>query len=151
VTLRELDEETASLLSATSPTWAAAVPSWQESMRAGRSTVLVTLLDGAPVGVAQLLHADIPEVRNVGVLEEHRGRGIGTALVREAEHRALPAGRLRLGVGLDNPQARRLYERLGYRAVGDPVTTTYEYVDADGVRRTATETDQMMEKALTSP
>jgi RimJ/RimL family protein N-acetyltransferase len=45
-----------------------------------------------------------------------RGRGIGTALIRAAEDsaRQLGHGRLSLGVGVDNPQARRLYERLGF-------------------------------------
>jgi ribosomal protein S18 acetylase RimI-like enzyme len=118
-------------------------------MEAGRSTLLVALLDGAAVGVAELLHDELPEVRNVGVLEAHRGRGIGTALMAEAERRALPAGRVRLGVGLENPAARRLYERLGYRATGEQTTTTYDFVDADGVTRSATETVEWMVKELT--
>lgn len=146
-----LDDATARLLTATNPTWAAAVPAWQESLRTGRSTLLVALRDDAPVGVAQLVHREIPEVCNVGVPEEHRGQGVGTALMREAERRAQPAGRLQLGVGVDNPRARRLYERLGYRLLGEQVTATYEYVDAGGVRRRATETDEMMEKDLTAP
>lgn len=145
-----LDEETATLL-ATYPTWAAALPAWRRSMDEGRSTLLVALLDDAAVGIAQLLHLEVPEVRNVGVLESVRGRGIGTALMREAERRALPAGRLRLGVGLDNPAAHRLYERLGYRPTGEVDTTTYDYVDADGITHSATETDEEMEKDLTRP
>lgn len=145
-----LDEETATLL-ATSPTWAAALPAWRLSMDEGRSTLLVALLDDAAVGVAQLVHEEVPEVRNVGVLESVRGRGIGTALMTEAERRAIPAGRLRLGVGLDNPSARRLYERLGYRPTGEVETTTYDYVDADGITHSATETDEEMEKDLTQP
>lgn len=145
-----LDERTARLLIAENPTWAAAVPAWQENMHSGRSTLLVALRGNTPIGVAQLVHREIPEVRNVGVTEEHRGRGVGTALMGEAERRAQPAGRLRLGVGVDNPRAHRLYERLGYRLLVEQVTTTYEYVDADGTRRSATETDEMMEKDLTT-
>ena len=143
-----LDERTTQLLAAALPTWAAAVPAWQGSMAAGRSTVIVALREDAPVGVAQLLHGEVPEICNVGVVESERGQGIGVALMHEAERRAHPAGRLRLGVGVDNPRARRLYERLGYRLLGEQVTTTYGYVDADGVRRSATETDQWMEKTL---
>lgn len=146
-----LDNATARLLTAANPTWAAAVPVWQESMHTGRSTLLVALHDDAPVGVAQLVHRMPPEICNVGVPEEQRGQGIGTALMREAERRAQPAGRLQLGVGVDNSRARRLYERLGYRLLGEQVTTTYEYVDAGGVRYSATETDEMMEKDLTEP
>ena len=146
-----LENDVAARLTAGTPTWAAAVPAWQESMRSGRSTLLVALRDGEAVGVAQLVHHKIPEICNVGVPEAHRGQGIGTALMSEAEDRARPAGRLRLSVGIDNPAARRLYERLGYRPLGEQITTTYEYVDADGVRRTATETDEIMEKDLGSP
>lgn len=145
-----LDDATALLLTAANSAWAAAVPVWQESMRTGRSTLLVALRDDAPVGVAQLVHREPPEICNVGVPEKQRGQGIGTALMREAERQAQPAGRLQLGVGVDNPRARRLYERLGYRLLGEQVTTTYEYVDAGGVRRSATETDEIMEKDLTT-
>jgi len=91
----------------------------------------------------------VPEVCNVGMLEAHRGRGIGTALMAEAERRAAPADRLRLGVGIDDPAARRLFERLGYRPTGEVETTTYDYVDADGITRSATETDGWLEKGLT--
>jgi RimJ/RimL family protein N-acetyltransferase len=52
-------------------------------------------------------------------------------------------------VGLENPAARRLYERLGYRATGEQTTTTYDFVDADGVTRSATETVEWMVKELT--
>ncbi|AXK47318.1 GNAT family N-acetyltransferase [Brachybacterium saurashtrense] len=129
----------------------------------GRSTLLVALARDRPVdarhgtpsttrpsavGVAQLVHADVPEVCNVGVLESRRGHGVGTALMAEAERRARPADRLRLNVGLDNPAARRLYERLGYRPTGELQTTTYDYVDACGVTRAATETSEWMEKHL---
>lgn len=145
-----LDDDVAPLVAEASPSWAAALPAWRESMAAGRSTLLVALTDTIAVGIAQLLHEAVPEVRNVGVLESHRGRGIGTALMAEAERLAAPAGRLRLGVGLDNPAARRLYERLGYRATGEVETTTYDYVDADGATRSATETDEWMERELRS-
>ena len=162
-----LDDDIAPLVTEASPSWAAALPAWRESMAAGRSTLLVALTDtiavdvaagrGVPsgvrpaaVGIAQLLHEAVPEVRNVGVLESHRGRGIGTALMAEAERLAAPVGRMRLGVGIDNPSARRLYERLGYRPTGKVETTTYDFVDADGITRSATETDEWMEKELES-
>ena len=48
---------------------------------------------------------------------EHRGRGVGTALLREADGRAAAAGTkgLSLVVSDTNIGARRLYERCGYR------------------------------------
>lgn len=148
LSIRPLTEDLADALAAVTPGWASAAPSWLESMRTGRSTLLVAVDGKDPVGVAQLIHDEVPEVCNVGVLEPHRSRGIGAALMRQAERLAWPVGRLRLGVGTDNPDARRLYERLGYRGLGELVTTTYEYVDEEGVRRTATETDEWMEKVL---
>ena len=60
----------------------------------------------------------IPEL-SVGVVPEHRGRGVGTelldALVDNAQREGLHA--LSLSVEEDNP-ALRLYERLGFRGVG---------------------------------
>ncbi|HVE95300.1 MAG TPA: GNAT family N-acetyltransferase [Acidimicrobiales bacterium] len=55
-----------------------------------------------------------PEL-GVAVVHEHRGRGIGTALLEALRERAQAAGISRLGLSVEpeNP-ARRLYERLGY-------------------------------------
>jgi ribosomal protein S18 acetylase RimI-like enzyme len=48
---------------------------------------------------------------------EHRGRGVGTALLREADRRAAATGTrgLSLVVSDTNTGARQLYERCGYR------------------------------------
>ncbi|MGO1312884.1 MAG: GNAT family N-acetyltransferase [Brevibacterium aurantiacum] len=48
---------------------------------------------------------------------------------------------------MDNPGARRLYERLGYRGTGEITTRTYRYVDADGEHE-VTETDERLSKRL---
>jgi ribosomal protein S18 acetylase RimI-like enzyme len=89
---------------------------------------------------------DPPELKNLSVDAELRGTGIGTALIAAAERivdkRAGSERRLVVGVGLDNPRAAALYERLGYERTGVISTTTYEYVDDHGVTRTATETDE---------
>lgn len=115
----------------------------------GASVLVVAWSDGVPVGSAQLdLRTDPFEVKNLHVDERARGQGIGTALMAEVERLAAPASRLAVGVGVDNPRARALYERLGYRSTGQESTTTYEYVDAHGVRRTATETDVLLVKDI---
>jgi ribosomal protein S18 acetylase RimI-like enzyme len=56
-----------------------------------------------------------PEL-SAAVLPGHRGRGIGTALLRALQHEARHRGidRLSLSVEQDNP-AVALYERLGFR------------------------------------
>ncbi|CAQ02888.1 GNAT family N-acetyltransferase [Clavibacter sepedonicus] len=114
---------------------------------AGGSTLLVAWDGDRPVGAGQLdLRGDVPELRNLRVDEAERGRGIGTAIMRAAEER-VGSGPLAVGVGLDNPRARALYERLGYRGTGENTTTTYAYVDDAGVTRRATETDEMLVRA----
>ncbi|MFD8598997.1 GNAT family N-acetyltransferase [Kitasatospora sp. NPDC059646] len=73
----------------------------------------------------------------LGVHPALRSCGIGTFLVRSAEHRIATRGltRAELGVEDDNPRARALYERLGYRAYGrEP--DSWDVVAADGsIRR----------------
>jgi ribosomal protein S18 acetylase RimI-like enzyme len=56
-------------------------------------------------------------VSNVAVYPQHRGRGIGSLLVGRAREAARLAGisSLVLDVETDNPDAQRLYERLGFR------------------------------------
>lgn len=60
------------------------------------------------------IDATTPEL-GVAVLQEHRGKGVGTALMAELARRGRAAGLARLGLSVEpgNP-ARRLYERLGY-------------------------------------
>ncbi|PPF59895.1 N-acetyltransferase [Clavibacter michiganensis] len=119
-----------------------------ELQEAGGSTLLVAWDGSRPVGAGQLdLRGDVPELRNLRVDAAERGRGIGTAIVRAAEER-IALGRLTVGVGLDNPRARALYERLGYHGTGEMTTTTYAYVDDAGVTRQATETDERLARDL---
>ncbi|OUE20413.1 putative acetyltransferase [Clavibacter michiganensis] len=114
------------------------------AQEAGGSTLLVAWDGDRPVGSGQIdLRGDVPELRNLRVDEAQRGRGIGTAIMRAAEER-VGSGPLTVRVGLDNPRARALYERLGYRGTGELTTTTYAYVDDAGVTRQATETDETL-------
>ncbi len=59
----------------------------------------------------------------LAVHEQLQSLGLGTRLVAALEKRVRRAGRTRaqLGVELDNPRARALYTRLGYREVGSRV------------------------------
>ena len=57
-----------------------------------------------------------PTLTHLEVAPAYQNRGIGTALIDAIERHAAGLGyfQLGLGVGVDNPDARRLYERLGY-------------------------------------
>lgn len=90
------------------------------------------------------------ELRHLQVNESARGQGLGTALIRAAEDVLAEQGHTEatIGVGLDNARARALYLRLGYVPTGHTETTTYTYVDDDGRRRKATETDELLRKDL---
>jgi ribosomal protein S18 acetylase RimI-like enzyme len=74
-------------------------------------------------GVALLTHLE--------VLPRRRNRGIGTELLWSAEERLFAIGheQVALGVGLDNHDARRLYQRRGYTEWphGEVATTEVVY------------------------
>jgi GNAT superfamily N-acetyltransferase len=129
----------------------------------GGGLVLVAWLEGRPVGEVFLdcEPAKEPEVRrhlpgvpqldHLEVPGPFQGRGIGTALIHAAEEAARQLGheRIALGVGVDNPKARRLYERLGYAdwGQGTVVGTWVEYPD-DGPPVTLSEVCDMLVKRL---
>ncbi len=80
----------------------------------------------------------------------YRGQGIGTRLMQaaEADLRARGFRLVTLNVAKDNPLARRLYERLGYRVVADD-PGQWSYEDHRGERRFVSEPAWRMEKSLT--
>ena len=83
----------------------------------------VAYLDGERCGFLLVRRrgvADSPYIKSIGVAEEFRNHGIGRRLITFAEdlYRA-EARSLFVCVSSFNPRARRLYESLGYRAVGE--------------------------------
>jgi GNAT superfamily N-acetyltransferase len=84
--------------------------------------LLVVAIEGpAPVGCGGLLFGDdgIAEVKRVYVAPSHRRRGLGARIMAELERLAAARGirELRLDTRDDVVDARRLYERIGYREV----------------------------------
>ncbi|MFC4492644.1 GNAT family N-acetyltransferase [Streptomyces ovatisporus] len=77
--------------------------------------------EGAVVGCAgvRLMDAKIAELTRVWTAPCARGRGLGSALVAEAEQAAvrLGASAVRLDTRHDLTEARRLYARLGYAEI----------------------------------
>lgn len=90
---------------------------------------LVACANGEPLGSASLLDHDLetrpelsPWVVGVYTRSDVRGRGIGTALMRQAVHTATRLGVSRLYLYTDaNGTARRLYERLGWQPIAEEV------------------------------
>jgi len=84
------------------------------------ATVLVLDADGTPLAHAalRLLRGEW-EVKRVIVVDGQRGRGIGQALMDHLESIARTAGapRLILQTGNRQPEAVRLYERVGYTPI----------------------------------
>lgn len=98
----------------------------------GRLTYLIAWLDGIPIGhtmvrwegttdafVAERI-SGCAHVEDLFVMPEYRSRGIGTRILAHGERLAMERGfgRIGLAVGIDNPRARALYERLGYADTG---------------------------------
>lgn len=124
---------------------------------AGDATYLIAWRDEVPVGNGLVRWRDehaklagIPEISNLGVVAELRGRGIGTALVRAAEDAVRGRGhpRVSIAVGDDNPDAERLYLRLGYADSGRRWTASYSTFDDDGVEHLVTESGRVLVREL---
>ena len=79
-------------------------------------------------GYSTFKAAPLINIHDLAVLPEHRGRGIGRALIAALEQRARAGGccKLTLEVLDDNHGARRLYESLGFGdgGPGEADTTT---------------------------
>jgi [ribosomal protein S18]-alanine N-acetyltransferase len=76
----------------------------------GLAGFLILCMTGAFIGYIQ----------TVAVAPEHQGRGTGSALIKFAEEKIFAVSpNSFLCVSSFNPDARRLYERLGYTFVGE--------------------------------
>jgi GNAT superfamily N-acetyltransferase len=85
------------------------------------STYLIAWEDGQPVGHAHIAwdgtHLGLPEIQDVFVLAGRRRRGIASQLTEAAEDEARRRGADRISLSVSqeqNPEAKLLYEKLGY-------------------------------------
>src|SRR5262249_25798649 len=92
-----------------------------EFSQAESKVILVAVSeDGVPLGKIHVHfeHGDgVVWLEAAAVARPWQGQGIGTALVRAPEELAIRHGFGAAGPGVEDPGARRLYERLGYRSV----------------------------------
>ncbi|MCC7204924.1 MAG: GNAT family N-acetyltransferase [Phycisphaeraceae bacterium] len=88
-----------------------------------RGGIILAERDGGPIGYMVATFSYSLEmaglillVDELFVTAEHRGRGVGSSLLAEAERIAREKGvtTMILEVNRDNPDAARLYERAGY-------------------------------------
>lgn len=88
------------------------------------STTSVIEVDGESVGRLRVVrHGDRIELAGIQLLPRVQGRGIGTMVIDDLQVEASSAGvPLELSVEHDNPRARALYERLGFRPVSEDAT-----------------------------
>jgi ribosomal protein S18 acetylase RimI-like enzyme len=85
------------------------------------STTSVVEVDNKRVGRLRIVRtADCIELCGIQLLPDFQRRGIGTAIIEDLKAQAAAADiPLDLGVEKDNPDARKLYERLGFAQVDE--------------------------------
>jgi ribosomal protein S18 acetylase RimI-like enzyme len=71
--------------------------------------------------ISTSMGAVVAKLDDVSVKEGRRGEGIGTALLEQLQEqlRKEAVTRIDVGVHLENPEARRFYERLGFVALNE--------------------------------
>jgi len=132
--------------------------------RRGQVVYLIAWHNGAPIGhallkwqgaeedqVASVLQGTCPDVEDLFVLESFRSQGVGRQILDAAERLTRERGSRHIGlsVGVNNPRARALYERCGYRDAGlGPLHEHLEYLDASGRRQTWDEMCVYLTKSL---
>ena len=125
-----------------------------DSQERGEALMLVAETQGFPVGQVWI-DLTLERIDATGVLWAVRvfptlqNRGIGTQLMVAAEDvlRCRGCTAVELGVEKDNLQAKRFYERQGYRVVGD-TQEEYSYTTPDGVLVRVPTEQWMLRKVL---
>ena len=85
------------------------------------TTTSVVEVDSESVGRLRITcTADYMELCGIQLLPDIQRQGIGTAIIEDLKAKAAAVGiSLELAVEKDNPDARKLYERLGFVQVGE--------------------------------
>lgn len=90
-------------------------------LAAPHGTFIVLRVAGEDIacGGVKRLDATTGEIKRMYVSPAHRNRGLARRLLAELEHRARELGyrRVRLDTGSEQPAARSIYERSGYRSI----------------------------------
>lgn len=114
----------------------------------GNSSFFGTWIDGkliAYCGIRYDTTEDAGYLTMLTVQEDLQGKGIGTKFIKFLEDEILKNDRshVELSVEDNNPRARALYERLGYKAIRKQKETWEEDASDGGVQMYSTMTDVM--------
>ncbi len=127
---------------------------WREQLD-GHREMLVAELEGHPIGTisfggARLQRPGSLRCFALDVGQACRRRGIGTALLAAVEEKARRRNlvTVHLEVAVDNPDAIRLYERLGYVREPDLFIDRWTRLTADGVRQSVEDPSYVMVKRV---
>jgi ribosomal protein S18 acetylase RimI-like enzyme len=122
---------------------------WQQHLR-GEALMLVAQVNGETSGQLWIAFDDrdgetVAEIWAVRVLPCLQRRGVGARMIAVAEALLRERGlrRVELAVETDNPDARRLYERLGYVLLGTTLAS-----DPPGARNRPARPQWVLGKAL---
>jgi GNAT superfamily N-acetyltransferase len=137
-----------------------------EVQRNGEGVYLIAWHRGSPVG-GFLVRWSGPQDETVSsryditnsaflegglTIDAYRRKGVATAIILEAERLAGEHGCTRIGMevgSVDNPNAKRLYEKLGYADWGHgDFTISWKVMDAAGNSRTDSEIVTFLHKSL---
>lgn len=104
----------------------------------GEVEYLAVFVHGHPVskgGVDFAREANAGTVWQLATHSRLEGLGLATTLIHELEARVVARGvtNIRLGIEPENERARRLYEHLGYRTIGES-EASWEAEHSDGSR-----------------
>ena len=126
-----------------------------EESQLGYRTMLVAEVDGMAAGTVSMggsrfLRPGSLRMFALDVGAESRDRGIGTAMIRAVEAMAVDMGisEVNLEVSVENEDAIRLYERLGFHRPPEQVTDRWEQLREDGSAVTVEEQSWIMVKKV---
>jgi len=92
----------------------------KELIKSENTAVFATRIDGKLAGYAiVVIEGDVADFWDLVVKKEYRNLGIGTTLIKTVEKFAKERGcvAIKLDVNIENQNAIRLYEKLGYKKI----------------------------------
>jgi ribosomal protein S18 acetylase RimI-like enzyme len=128
----------------------------------GDTTFLIAWSDSTVLGTGVVRWSDLlgyqlsgllpgcPEICHLQVRPEYRGEGVGSRLIAAAEDLVRSRGITKVGVvvGVDNPRAAALYQRLGFVSTGQTIVGEYDWQDDEGRIHHEVETNAVLVKDL---